>query len=390
MNLTAAFLLGLLVGARRSTATRYRSSAPACSGAYTTFSTWALESHRLGEDGELRARRARTSRSASVLGVARGVGSGAARGRAVNEDVPEADRPTSASATAPADAVPRRRDHRRLRRATSCNTSLVMRGDEGFGAKHRLRTDRLLTLSEDLPLVAVAVDTRPRDRRRAGRRCARCRSTGLVTLERARMLTGRIPAVELPEVRHEATKLTVYVGRQERADGGPRTRRSSTLLHERGVAGATVLLGVDGTAHGARRRAAFFGRNAGVPLMIVSVGEGARDRRGRSPTSAACSTRPLLTLERVRVCKRDGAARRAARSCRETDAVGPRRLAEADGLRRRAVAPRRAPAPRPARPRAAHGQRRRRDEHPRHLGLPRRSRAARRRASGSCAAASRS
>src|SRR5207302_9150459 len=41
-------------------------------------------------------------------------------------------------------------------------TSLVMRGVEGFGARHHLRTDRLLTLSEDLPLVSVAVDTTPR------------------------------------------------------------------------------------------------------------------------------------------------------------------------------------------------------------------------------------
>ena len=41
-------------------------------------------------------------------------------------------------------------------------TSLVMRGVLGFGATQHLRTDRLLTLSEDLPLVSVAVDTRAR------------------------------------------------------------------------------------------------------------------------------------------------------------------------------------------------------------------------------------
>jgi PII-like signaling protein len=41
-------------------------------------------------------------------------------------------------------------------------TSLVMRGVEGFGAEQHLHTDRLLTLSEDLPLVAVAVDSRTR------------------------------------------------------------------------------------------------------------------------------------------------------------------------------------------------------------------------------------
>jgi PII-like signaling protein len=33
----------------------------------------------------------------------------------------------------------------------------LLRGVEGFGAKHQLRTDRLLSLSEDPPLVAVAV-----------------------------------------------------------------------------------------------------------------------------------------------------------------------------------------------------------------------------------------
>ena len=40
--------------------------------------------------------------------------------------------------------------------------SILLRGTEGFGLKHHLRTDRSLSLSEDLPLVAVAVDTRPR------------------------------------------------------------------------------------------------------------------------------------------------------------------------------------------------------------------------------------
>jgi len=36
--------------------------------------------------------------------------------------------------------------------------SLLLRGSAGFGVKHHLRTDRLLTLSEDLPLVAMATD----------------------------------------------------------------------------------------------------------------------------------------------------------------------------------------------------------------------------------------
>ena len=46
--------------------------------------------------------------------------------------------------------------------------SVLLRGIEGFGAKHRLRTDRLLTLSEDLPVVSVAeggIDDRAPPRR---------------------------------------------------------------------------------------------------------------------------------------------------------------------------------------------------------------------------------
>ena len=38
--------------------------------------------------------------------------------------------------------------------------AVLMRAVEGFGIKHKLRTQRFLTLSEDLPLVAVAVDER--------------------------------------------------------------------------------------------------------------------------------------------------------------------------------------------------------------------------------------
>jgi PII-like signaling protein len=179
-------------------------------------------------------------------------------------------------------------------------TSLILRGVEGFGAKHRLHTDRLLTLSEDLPLVSVAVDARPRVEA-ALRDVERLRFGGLVTLERARMLTGRIEPLELDE----ATKLTVYVGRRERIGSRPAYEVVVDLLRRHGVAGATVLLGVDGTAHGRRERGRFFGRNARVPLMVVSVGEGAGIARAL-PELGAMLSRPLLTLERIRVCKRDG------------------------------------------------------------------------------------
>lgn len=181
-------------------------------------------------------------------------------------------------------------------------TSILMRGAEGFGLKHHLRSDRLLSLSEDLPLVSVAVDTRPRietvlDELRSIQR------TGLITMERARLLRGE-PAV-LPEELHEATKLTVYVGRRERVYRVPAFVAVCDLLHRRGIAGATVLLGVDGTAHGQRRRARFFAGNDDVPMMIIAVGSG--ERIGAVlPELGALLARPMVTLERVRVCKRGG------------------------------------------------------------------------------------
>jgi PII-like signaling protein len=183
-------------------------------------------------------------------------------------------------------------------------TSVLLRGAEGFGLKHHLRTDRLLTLSEDLPVVSVAVDTRPRiealfDDLRA------IEQWGLVTLERARMLSGDISPLRLPDELHEAAKLTVYLGRGERVSRMPAFAAVCDLLHRHGIAGATALLGVDGTAHGRRTRARFFGRNADVPMMIIAIGAG--DRIGRVlPELGGLLSQPLITLERVRVCKRDG------------------------------------------------------------------------------------
>ena len=52
-------------------------------------------------------------------------------------------------------------------------SSILLRGVEGFGLKHHLRSDRLLSLSEDLPVVSVAIDTRPGSRR-CSTSCAPC------------------------------------------------------------------------------------------------------------------------------------------------------------------------------------------------------------------------
>ena len=199
-------------------------------------------------------------------------------------------------------------------------TSLVLRGVEGFGAKHQLHTDRQLTLSEDLPLVSVAVDGRMRIEA-ALEEVSALRFDGLVTLERARMLTGRIGPARLPTELREAAKLTVYLGRHARAGGRPAYEAVVDLLHQRGVAGATVLLGFDGTAHGVRQRARFFASNAAVPLMVIAVGDGGRIGE-LLPELGALLAEPLITLERVRVCKRDGLTLAPPHELPGTDASG--------------------------------------------------------------------
>jgi PII-like signaling protein len=159
--------------------------------------------------------------------------------------------------------------------------SLLLRGTAGFGAKHHLRTDRVLSLSEDLPLVAVAVDEAERIRAALPAVTALA-GDGLVTLERA----------SFGAAAGEDVKLTLYASR-----GGP-YREAVATLQRHGVAGATVLDGVDGTLRGERRRARLFGRNAGVPLMVIAVGAA-----GELPELLPGA---IVTRERVRVIKRDG------------------------------------------------------------------------------------
>ena len=199
--------------------------------------------------------------------------------------------------------------------------SILLRGTQGFGSKHRRRTDRLLTLSEDLPLVSVVIDAPARIEALLADVSA-TGTGGLMTLERA-CAGGTDPTMGRDAgLLGEAVKLTIYLGRHERANGMPAFVAACRTLHDCGVAGATVLLGVDGTRRGERQRARFFARNANVPLMVVSVGD-------IQPITAALRglgeilRDPLFTVQRVRVCKRDGMLLQAPREELATSEHGP-------------------------------------------------------------------
>ncbi|HEX3804414.1 MAG TPA: DUF190 domain-containing protein [Solirubrobacteraceae bacterium] len=187
--------------------------------------------------------------------------------------------------------------------------SAMLRGIEGFGHHHSTHTDLLLSLSEDLPVMSVAVDTPERIEAMLPQ-VLDVKRRGLVTLERARLLAGRLQpgpetGLRLPEDLRDQAKLTVFLGRRERASGRPAFMTACDLLQREGVAGATVLLGVDGTRDGRRVRARLLARNADAPVLVVAVG------RGEAIANAAFAlsdrlAQPLMTLERVQVCRRDG------------------------------------------------------------------------------------
>jgi PII-like signaling protein len=174
-------------------------------------------------------------------------------------------------------------------------TSIVLRGIASFGPRHVLRTDQSLSASEDSPIAIAAVDRADKLAPLADR-VAAMMTRGLVTLERAR-LAGDAPA--------DNVKLTIYVGRQDRASGRPAHHAVCDLLHRHGFAGASVFLGVDGTKGGQRRRARFFSRNLDVPVMIIAIGT-ATQAAGITGELRTMVPDPLWTIERVQVCKRDG------------------------------------------------------------------------------------
>jgi PII-like signaling protein len=178
--------------------------------------------------------------------------------------------------------------------------SVVLRGISSFGPHNELRSDQSLSLSEDPPIAVAAVDTADKIAAIADQVVAMT-TRGLVTLERARLVGGSTSGTATPTT----AKLTIYIGRQDRVSGRPAHHAVCDVLHRHGFAGASVFLGVDGTRNGRRERARFFSRNVDVPVMIIAVGTGAQVDAA-VPELDSLLREPLMTIERVQLCKRDG------------------------------------------------------------------------------------
>lgn len=199
-------------------------------------------------------------------------------------------------------------------------TSVLLRGALGFGRRHELHSDRLLTLSESLPAVSIAIDTRDRIEQALGD-VLEVTSHGMITLERAQLALGDdLLRLDIGAVKG-AVKLTIYGGRSVRSGGRAGYVAAVDRLRDAGATGASVLLAVDGTLHGERQRARFFARNANVPLMLLAIGSGEALSRAL-PDVADLIAEPVVTVERVQICKAHGATLGRPRSVPAQDESG--------------------------------------------------------------------
>ena len=191
--------------------------------------------------------------------------------------------------------------------AGGLEAATLIRGVEGFGAKHLRRTDRLLTLSEDLPIIATGVGGAAPVEAVADV-VAAFPGEAPVTIEPV-WIAGATDSVdfEAGAAWGPWVKASVYLGRGRRVAGLPAYEAAVTRLRAAGVEGATVLLGVDGILGGDRQRAGFFSRNLDVPAIVVAVGTVDAVARGLSSLRALPGER-VATVEEAHVCKRAGGA----------------------------------------------------------------------------------
>jgi PII-like signaling protein len=195
------------------------------------------------------------------------------------------------------------------------SAAALLRAVEGFGAKQRMRTDRMLTLSEDPPLVAVAVGESERVEA-LGEEIHGIAHDGLLALNQVTTPDG---------VRSSADQVRVTIW-------GPRTGSRSPHMsavdafHRHGAKAAIVLLGVDGVLDGERRRARFVASNHEVPALTVAVGEWGRIEAALAEVDGAAS---FVTVEPVETSRRIGTV-----SLHAEPAVEPKLLIEQPSLHR--------------------------------------------------------
>ena len=219
--------------------------------------------------------------------------------------------------------------------ARGLRVAALMRGVEGFGINRRIHAERFPDVSTDLPLLAMAVDERVRDRVAARRRRPpRCRAGWSRSSAPASPPAPTWPRRSFPDGPGAAAKLTIYcaTGRVGR-NGRPTFRDAVDLLRTHGATGAIVLLGVDGVVRGRRAKARLFAGQRGR-----ADGDHLGRRRPTSLQRCLPHLRPSVSRpgRDVRADRAAQARRRDARAAAGAAMAPrtPRRLAHAARLQR--------------------------------------------------------
>lgn len=174
-------------------------------------------------------------------------------------------------------------------------TSVLVRGIAGFGIGNVALSDRSLSLSEDAPVAVSAVDHPERILALTDAVTAMT-GRGVFTLQRSHDLAST------PAEHTGAVRLSLHLGRGQ----APGYVAVCDLLHNLGFIGVEVFLGVDGIVAGRRRRAKFFSRNTGGPLLIVAVGTAAQAAAAVAKLRRG-SPDLRFTVDEIEVCKNRGA-----------------------------------------------------------------------------------
>jgi PII-like signaling protein len=144
-------------------------------------------------------------------------------------------------------------------RASGLEQGILVRGTEGFGARHRRQNAGLLSLSEDLPLLVAAAGSA-------------AEAAGVADALRGISRDGLI-LLEGGSSKDDSGRCRVefWLRRGRRVRRKPAHRVVIEAAKAAGAEAAVSMLGVDGTSRGNRERARFFSGNAGVPLVVTAL-----------------------------------------------------------------------------------------------------------------------
>ncbi len=181
--------------------------------------------------------------------------------------------------------------------------SILLRSAEGAGLRPHLLDDKAREPTEQLPVTVTAIDTQD-NLDGVLDQTLDLTQQGLVTTEPVLLLHDHVGPATLTSRPGEAIELAVYLNRHDTVFAVPAFEEMCRLLSRRELDGATALLGLDGAARGRRQRPDL-GRDSDFPMMVTAVGR-ADLISSVLPDLGDMLRHPVITLEHVRICKRDG------------------------------------------------------------------------------------